>query len=167
MKHTISVLVENHAGVLSRISGLFTRRGFNIDSLAVGVTDDPDISRITIIVTCDEHMTEQVEKQLNKLIEVLKVKTIPDEELIARELMIVKLSADASARRDILTVAEVMEAKILDITPTTLTLQLADVPQQLERFVQLVEPYGILEIARTGTIALQKGSDTLSFRGKV
>ncbi len=167
MKHTISVLVENHAGVLSRISGLFTRRGFNIDSLAVGVTDDPDISRITIIVTCDEHMTEQVEKQLNKLIEVLKVKTIPDEELIARELMIVKLSADAAARRDILTVAEVMEAKILDITPTTLTLQLADVPQQLERFVQLVEPYGILEIARTGTIALQKGSDTLSFRGKV
>lgn len=167
MKHTISVLVENHAGVLSRISGLFTRRGFNIDSLAVGVTDDPDISRITIIVTCDEHMTEQVEKQLNKLIEVLKVKTIPDEELIARELLIVKLSADASARRDILTVAEVMEAKILDITPTTLTLQLADVPQQLERFVQLVEPYGILEIARTGTIALQKGSDTLSFRGKV
>lgn len=167
MKHTISVLVENHAGVLSRISGLFTRRGFNIDSLAVGVTDDPDISRITIIVTCDDHMTEQVEKQLNKLIEVLKVKTIPDEELIARELMIVKLSADAAARRDILTVAEVMEAKILDITPTTLTLQLADVPQQLERFVQLVEPYGILEIARTGTIALQKGSDTLSFRGKV
>ena len=167
MKHTISVLVENHAGVLSRISGLFTRRGFNIDSLAVGVTDDPDISRITIIVTCDEHMTEQVEKQLNKLIEVLKVKTIPDDELIARELMIVKLSADAAARRDILTVAEVMEAKILDITPTTLTLQLADVPQQLERFVQLVEPYGILEIARTGTIALQKGSDTLSFRGKV
>ena len=162
MKHTISVLVENHAGVLSRLSGLFTRRGFNIDSLAVGVTDDPDISRITIIVTCDEHMTEQVEKQLNKLIEVLKVKTIPDEELIARELMIVKLSADAAARRDILTVAEVMEAKILDITPTTLTLQLADVPQQLERFVQLVEPYGILEIARTGTIALQKGSDTLS-----
>ena len=114
MKRTISILVENHAGVLSRISGLFSRRGFNIDSLAVGVTDDPSISRITIVANGNEYTLEQLEKQLNKLIEVIKVKTLDNEELIARELMLVKLSAPPEKRSEIMTITDIMDAKIID-----------------------------------------------------
>lgn len=164
-KHTISALVENHAGVLSRISGLFSRRGFNIDSLAVGVTDDPDISRVTIIVSGDDSTVEQFEKQLNNLIEVLKVKSIKPDEIIERELLLVKLSANTSNRGDVLTICEIMGAQIIDITKTTVTLQLADVASRLERFEELIEPFGILEIVRTGIIALQKGSDVLKLNG--
>lgn len=164
MKHTISVLVENHAGVLSRISGLFSRRGFNIDSLAVGVTDDPDISRVTIIVDGNDYTVEQVEKQLNKLIDVIKVKTLGGDENIARELMMVKLAVTADRRSEIMTIAEVTGAKIIDISLTTLTLELADIASNLSRFEEIIRPYGILEMVRTGTIAIQKGADTLSLK---
>ena len=112
MKHTISVLVENHSGVLSRISGLFSRRGFNIESLAVGPTHDPAVSRITIVADGDEHTVEQIEKQLNKLIEVIKVKTFGRDEYLARELMIVKVSATANKRSEIMTIADVTGAKV-------------------------------------------------------
>ena len=153
MKHTISVLVENHSGVLSRISGLFSRRGFNIESLAVGPTHDPDVSRITIVADGDEHTVEQIEKQLNKLIEVIKVKTFEANEYLARELMIVKVSAVANRRTG---------AKVMDITLTTMTLELCDTYAHLCRFEEVIAPYGIIEMVRTGTIAIEKGSDTFN-----
>lgn len=161
MKHTISILVENHAGVLSRISGLFSRRGFNIDSLAVGETDDPKLSRITIVADGDEHTVEQLEKQLNKLIDTLKVKALAPEELLSRELQLIKIDATAQQRSEILTICEIMGAKIADISATTLTLEISDTTQHLERFQELIKPYGIKEIVRTGVIAIQKGADTI------
>lgn len=161
MKHTISILVENHAGVLSRISGLFSRRDFNIDSLAVGITDDPTISRITIIVDGDDYTVEQVEKQLNKLIDVIKLKRCLPEESISRELMLVKISCNPKSRGDIIDIARVMQAKISDISPKTITIEISDTTEQLEILQELLTPYGILEVVRTGTIALQKGLDTI------
>mgnify|MGYP001121752391 CR=1 FL=1 len=153
MKQTISVLVENQAGVLNRITGLFSRRAFNIESLAVGVTDDPTISRITII----EHIVEQVEKQLNKLIEVIKVRTLEENSLIGRELMILKVNANNKTRQDIMTICEIMGAKVDDISPTSLTLELSDTPDRLDTFQSMMRPFSILEVARTGVIAVQKG----------
>ena len=161
MKHTISVLVENHSGVLSRITGLFSRRGFNIESLAVGPTQDPEVSRITIIADGDEHTVEQIEKQLNKLIEVIKVRTFTKDECFARELMLVKVSCPAEKRTEIMTIAEMTEAKIVDVTLTTVTLEICARYQKLERFIEIVAPYGITELVRTGTIAIQKGSETM------
>jgi acetolactate synthase-1/3 small subunit len=162
MKHTISILVENHAGVLSRISGLFSRRGFNIDSLAVGITDDPTISRITIIVDGDNYTVEQVEKQLNKLVDVIKLRRIKRNETISRELMLVKVSYTAKTRSDIIDIARVMQAKISDISPSTLTIEISDTSDRLEILQELLRPYGILEVVRTGTIALQKGCEVIN-----
>lgn len=164
MKHTISILVENHAGVLSRISGLFSRRGFNIDSLAVGVTDDPDVSRVTIVADGNDYTVEQLEKQLNKLIEVIKVKTIPQEELLSRELVLVKVNAPAEKRAELITIAEITGAQVVDITPTAMTLQIADRNAKLANFENLIRPYGIKEMVRTGTIALQRGSEAISVK---
>ena len=162
MKHTISVLVENHSGVLSRISGLFSRRGFNIESLAVGPTHDPTISRITIVADGDEHTVEQIEKQLNKLIEVIKVKTFAKDEFLARELMIVKLTVAPEKRSEVMTIAEIINAKVMDVTLTTMTLEICDTYAQLCRFEEVIAPYRIIEMVRTGTVAIEKGSDTLS-----
>lgn len=161
MQHTISILVENHAGVLSRISGLFSRRGFNIESLAVGITDDPSISRITIIVEGDDYTVEQVEKQLNKLVDVIKLKRIRPAETISRELMLIKVAYHAETRSDVIDIARVMEAKISDISPSTLTIEISDTSERLEILQQLLKPYGILEVIRTGTIAIQKGSEII------
>ncbi|MGN1089113.1 MAG: acetolactate synthase small subunit [Huintestinicola sp.] len=161
MKHTISVLVENHAGVLSRVSGLFSRRGFNIDSLAVGVTDDPEISRITIVADGDEHTAQQIEKQLNKLVDTMKVRTLANDELLSRELQLIKVNANANQRSEILTICEVMGAKIIDMTPSTLTIEISDTTDHLARIHGLLESYGIKEIVRTGVIAIQKGSVTI------
>ena len=129
MKQTISVLVENQAGALNRITGLFSRRAFNIESLAVGVTDDPTISRITIIVDSGNSVVEQVEKQLNKLIEVIKVRTLEENALIGRELMLLKVNANNKTRQDIMTICEIMGAKVDDISPTSLTMELSDTPE--------------------------------------
>lgn len=164
MKRTISILVENHAGVLSRISGLFSRRGFNIDSLAVGVTDDPSISRITIVANGNEYTLEQLEKQLNKLIEVIKVKTLDNDELLARELMLVKISAPPEKRSEIMTIVDIMGAKIIDLSLTTMTLEASNTYSHLARFEELIKPYGIIEMVRTGTIAIQKGADSISIK---
>ncbi len=161
MKHTISILVENHAGVLSRISGLFSRRGFNIDSLAVGVTDDPTISRVTIVAEGNEYTVEQLEKQLNKLIDVIKVKTLSPEELISRELLLVKINAPADKRSEIMTIAEITGAKIIDITTTTVTLEISDRTEKLTNLEALIKPYGIKEMVRTGTIAIQRGAEAI------
>ena len=157
MKQTISVLVENQAGVLNRITGLFSRRAFNIESLAVGVTDDPTISRITIIVDSGNNMVEQVEKQLNKLIEVIKVRTLEETNLIGRELMILKVNANNKTRQDIMTICEIMGAKVDDISPTSMTLELSSEPDRLDTFQAMLRPFSILEVARTGVIAVQKG----------
>ena len=157
MTQTISILVENSAGVLNRITGLFSRRAFNIESLAVGVTDDPTISRITIVVDSGNSVVEQVEKQLNKLVEVIKVRTIEVSSLIGRELMLVKINANAKTRQDILTICEIMGAKVCDISPASMTLELSATTEQLNTFETLLRPFSILEMARTGLIAVQKG----------
>lgn len=162
MKHTISILVENHAGVLSRISGLFSRRGFNIDSLAVGETDDPKTSRVTIVADGDEHTVEQLEKQLNKLIDTIKVKALKPHELLSRELQLIKINATPQQRSEILTICEIMGAKIADISQNTMTLEISDTVIHLNRFQELIRPYGIKEIVRTGVIAIQKGADTIN-----
>ncbi|MCI6568509.1 acetolactate synthase small subunit [Dysosmobacter sp. HCP28S3_G4] len=158
MKQTISVLVENRAGVLNRITSLFSRRAFNIDSLAVGVTDDPTLSRITIIVDSGNSVVEQVEKQLNKLIEVIKVRTLDESSLIGRELMIIKVSANKNTREQIMTICNICGAKVADISPTSMTMELSDTPDRVSVFEDMMRPYNILEVARTGVIALQKGA---------
>ena len=157
MKQTISVLVENQAGVLNRITSLFSRRAFNIDSLAVGVTDDPSISRITIIVDNGNSVVEQVEKQLNKLIEVIKVRTLEDTSYIGRELMILKVSANSRTRGDIMTICNICGAKVADLSPTSISIELSDTPDRVNTFEELMRPFNILEVARTGMIARQKG----------
>jgi acetolactate synthase-1/3 small subunit len=157
MKQTISVLVENQAGVLNRITSLFSRRAFNIDSLAVGVTDDPSISRITIIVDNGNSVVEQVEKQLNKLVEVIKVRTLDETSMIGRELMILKVSANSRTRGDIMTICNICGAKVADLSPTSISIELSDTPDRVNTFEELMRPFNILEVARTGMIALQKG----------
>ena len=160
MKHTLSILVENHAGVLSKISGLFSRRGFNIDSLAVGVTNDANISRITIVANGDEYVVEQLEKQLNKVIPVIKVKTLAEGTFISRELAIVKVHCSTAKRAEIMKIAELMQAKIVDVAVSTVTLEYTDTVEKIETLINLLKPYGIREIVRTGTIAMDKGSST-------
>ena len=164
MKHTISVLVENHAGVLSRITGLFSRRGFNIDSLAVGVTEDKTVSRMTIVVEGDGYTVEQLEKQLNKVVDVIKVRTIPQQDLISRELMLIKCTATGRTRSEILDIAKIMDANIVDLTKTTMTLEICDLPDRLDLLEELLKSYNIQEVMRTGTIALQKGGAAVSVK---
>ena len=158
MKHTISVLVENHAGVLARVAGLFAQRGFNIDSLAVGVTDDERVSRITIVADGSAYTLEQIEKQLNKLIDVIKVKRLEPETLVARELMLLKLTAPAQKRGEIDELAKLCGAEVAELTRDTMTLSLTDVPERIDRLVDLARPYGIRELVRTGTVALERGA---------
>ena len=158
MKQIISVLVENQFGVLNKITGLFSRRAFNIESLAVGVTDDPTVSRITIIVDSGNSVVEQVEKQLNKLVDVIKVRTIEEERMIGRELMIIKVSATTKNRQDIMNICQIMGAKIDDISATSMTMEIADTTERVELFQSLLRPFSILEVARTGLIAVQKGA---------
>ena len=164
MKHPISVLVENHAGVLSRITGLFSRRGFNIDSLAVGVTEDKTVSRMTIVVEGDAYTVEQLEKQLNKVVDVIKVRTIPQQDLISRELMLIKCTATGRTRSEILDIAKIMDANIVDLTKTTMTLEICDLPDRLDLLEELLKSYNIQEVMRTGTIALQKGGAAVSVK---
>ena len=157
MQQTISVLVENQAGVLNRITSLFSRRAFNIDSLAVGVTDDPSVSRITIIVDSGNSVVEQVEKQLNKLVEVIKVRTLDEASMIGRELMILKVSANTRTRSDIMTICNLCGAKVADLSPNSITIEVSDTPDRVNTFEELMRPFHILEVVRTGVIALQKG----------
>ena len=157
MKQTISVLVENQAGVLNRIAGLFSRRAFNIDSLAVGVTDDPSVSRITIIVDNGNNVVEQVEKQLNKLVEVIKVRTLDEHTYIGRELLLIKVNATKSTREQIMTICGICGAKVVDISPSSMTMELSDTPDRIDVFEDMMRSFNILEVARTGVIALQKG----------
>ena len=157
MQQTISVLVENQAGMLNRITSLFSRRAFNIDSLAVGVTDDPSVSRITIIVDSGNSVVEQVEKQLNKLVEVIKVRTLDEASMIGRELMILKVSANTRTRSDIMTICNLCGAKVADLSPNSITIEVSDTPDRVNTFEELMRPFHILEVVRTGMVALQKG----------
>jgi len=161
MKHTISVLVENNAGVLSRVAGLFARRGYNIYSLAVGVTEDEKVSRITIVAEGSDHTLEQIEKQLNKLIDVIKVKTVSKDEMLSRELMLAKINCAPAQRQEILSIAEITRAKISDISANSITLEMSGDNDSIKTFEDLVRPYGIKEIVRTGTVAVQKGDAAL------
>ena len=162
MQYTLSILVENQAGVLSKISGLFSRRGFNIDSLAVGVTTDPNVSRITIVANGDEYVVEQLEKQLNKLIPVIKVKRLAEGDFISRELILIKVHCPATKRGEILTTVEVMQGKIVDFSTTSVTVEYCECSSRVDTLVELLKPYGIREIVRTGTVALDKGATAVS-----
>ncbi len=160
-KYTLSVLVENSAGVLSRVVGLFTRRGFNIHSLSVGPTADEQISRITIEVKGDAYMVEQVSKQLSKIMEVIKIKTLKDDEMVKRGIVLIKIKTNQKNRGEIIEVANVFRANIIDISPSTITAEVTGSDQKLNAFINMVEPYGIEEIARTGMTALERGASTL------
>ena len=149
--------MENQAGVLNRITSLFSRRAFNIDSLAVGVTDDPSLSRITIIVDSGNSVVEQVEKQLSKLVDVIKVRTLEENSLIGRELMLIKVKANIKNRENIMTICNICGAKVSDISPTSMTLEISDTPERINTFEDMMRPFNILEVARTGVIALQTG----------
>lgn len=160
-KYILSVLVENHAGVLSKVTGLFSRRGFNINSLAVGVTQDETVSRITIEVSGDETIVEQISKQLNKLIDVIKIKTLKEDEAVKRSLVLVKVKTGAKTRSDIVQIADIFRASIVDVAPTTLTAEIIGSDSKINAFLEMLEPYGIEEIARTGMVALERGANTL------
>jgi acetolactate synthase-1/3 small subunit len=160
MKYTLSVLVENRPGVLSKVSGLFSRRGFNIDSLAVGITEDSSISRITIVVDGDEYIVEQVGKQLNKLIPVIKVKVLEPGKFISCELSLIKVNCNSEKRGEIMKVVELMHAEIVDVAPASLTLQFTSDDEHTQTLIRLLKPYGIKEIVRAGTLAIEKGSAT-------
>jgi acetolactate synthase-1/3 small subunit len=157
MKHTISVIVENKPGVLHRVSGLFSRRGFNIESLAVGTTDNPDISRMTIVVEGDEAILEQITKQLYKQIDVLKVFDLPPEEAVERELALIKVHATEKTRGEITQVVEIFKARIVDVAEDSMTIEISAEKEKVENIQKLLEKFGIQELVRTGKIALQKG----------
>ena len=157
MQHIISVLVENHFGVLARISGLFSARGFNIDSLAVGETHDPSISRMTIVVTGDARVIEQVDKQLNKLIDVIKVTDMTQEDHVEREMMLLKVSHNTKNRSEIIQLVGIFKGRIVDYNTKTLTVEVVGDAKKIQSFIDILRPFGIKEVARTGRIALQRG----------
>lgn len=161
-KNILSVLVENRAGVLSRTAGLFARRGFNIESLAVGETADPTVSRMTIVVEGDKKIVEQVEKQLNRQIDVIKVRSLDSEDATRRELALIKVNTTPQNRGQVTDIATIMKAEIVDLSPCTMTIEIADRPERVQLLLNMLEPYGVAEMARTGMIALQKGSGFIS-----
>ena len=156
MKRIYSVLVENRAGVLSKVAGLFWRRCFNIDSLAVGETDDPTVSNMIIVSSGDDRTLEQIEKQLNKKIDVIKVKTFEEHESISRELVLVKVKYNRGNRRDIMENCAIMGAQIVDMSKTMMTIQMCDTPDRVAIFLETLRTISIVEITRTGTVALLK-----------
>jgi len=158
MRHVISAVVENKPGVLAHIAGLFAGRGFNIDSLAVGETEDPTRSRMTVVVRGDDAVLEQVRKQLGKIIDVIKVQDYSDLDVVERDLMLIKVTAPPDRRNEIFSVAEVFRGKVVDIGPKHVTLEVSGPEQKIEAFIDLVKPYGIKEVVRTGRIALSRGA---------
>jgi len=161
-RHVVSALVENRSGTLSRVSGLFSRRGFNIDGLTVGETEDPAVSRMTIAVSGDERVLDQIVKQLEKLVDVIAVRELDSESCIRRELLLVKVKADEGSRPAVIEIATVFRARIIDVSPTTIIIEATGDSVKLEGLLLLLRPYGILELARTGLVALERGSLVLS-----
>lgn len=164
-KHTLSVLVENSPGVLTRVSGLFARRGFNIDSLAVGRTDRDDVSRMTIVVEGDRQLIEQVTKQLHKLIDVIKISNITEDEYVDRELVMIKVSAEPSQRVEIMHIAGIFRARAVDLGRKTMTFECTGNAGKINAFEESLRPYGIKELVRTGKIAMMRGSRFVSVGG--
>ena len=166
MKHIISVLVENEFGVLSRISGLFSGRGFNIESLCVAETLDPTISTMTVVTTGDDAIIEQILKQLNKLINVIKVIDFRDTDYVSREMVLVKVNADEKTREEILRMVEIFRGKIIDASQKTYTIMITGDEEKLKAFLALVRPLGIKELVRTGPIAMARGDRTIKMKEK-
>ena len=162
--HTLSILVENKPGALARVSNLFARRGFNIESLAVGPTERPDVSRITLRVDCSEQSLEQLEKQIHKLVNVLRVSELGAGEAIERELALVKVSAPPSRRGELMALAEIFDARVADLGPDAMIFEIVGPPEELESFEELVRPHGVKELARTGRIGLARASSQRSPR---
>ncbi|MFE3036847.1 acetolactate synthase small subunit [Streptomyces canus] len=164
-KHTLSVLVENTPGILARIAALFSRRGFNIDSLAVGVTEHPEISRITIVVTVVEELPlEQVTKQLNKLVNVLKIVELEPGSAVQRELVLVKVRADNETRSQIVEIVQLFRAKTVDVSPEAVTIEATGSSDKLSAMLKMLEPFGIKELVQSGTIAIGRGSRSITDR---
>jgi acetolactate synthase-1/3 small subunit len=160
----LSVLVENKPGVLARIAGLFSRRGFNIDSLAVGPTEHPEISRMTIVVNVEESPLEQVTKQLNKLVEVIKIVELDGAASVSRELLLVKVKADAATRGQVLEVVQLFRAKVVDVATDAVTIQVTGNQDKLEDFLRVVEPYGVRELVQSGMVAIGRGGRSITER---
>jgi acetolactate synthase-1/3 small subunit len=158
-KHILSLLVENKPGVLARIAGLFSRRGFNIDTLAVGPTDDPSISRITLTLDGAVHPIDQVTKQLHKLVNVLKIRDMEPTETVAREMAMFKVSAAVENRAELIQFAEIFRAKIVDVSKRTLTIEVTGSADKIEAFERMIRPHGLIEMVRTGEIAIARGAD--------
>jgi len=163
-RHTLSVLVENKPGVLTRVAGLFARRAFNIHSLAVGPTEHPEISRITVVVDVDELPLEQVTKQLNKLINVLKIVELEQESSVQRELLLVKVRADAAARTGVLEVVQLFRAHVVDVVPEAVTIEAVGSPSKLSALLIALEPFGVREIVQSGTVAISRGARSITDR---
>ena len=162
--HTLSVLVENKPGVLARVSGLFARRGFNIESLAVGPTEFDDVSRMTIVVNVDDKPLEQVVKQLNKLINVIKIVELEKDAAVERELWLLKVKADGQTRPQIIQITELFRARVVDVSPHALTIEATGTPDKLEALRNLLEDYGLRELVRTGLVALARGDRGITDR---
>jgi acetolactate synthase-1/3 small subunit len=158
MTHTLSVLLENRPGALARVSNMFARRGFNIESLAVGPTERPDVSRITLCVQCSRDSLEQIEKQMHKLVNVLRVTELEPGEAIERELALLKVNAPPERRPELMALAEVFGARVADLGPNSLIFEVVGSPEELESFEELVRPHGLKELARTGRIGLGRAS---------
>jgi acetolactate synthase I/III small subunit len=155
-QHTISMLVENRFGTLNRIAGMFSAKGYNIDSLTVGPTEEPDISRMTIVTRGDDQIVEQIMKQLNKLIDIIKVVDLTFESFVERELALVKVQSTASTRSEILQISEIFRAKVVDVSARTLTLEATGSQQKVDAIINMLKPFGIKEVARTGRVALKR-----------
>lgn len=158
MKHTVAVLVENKPGVLARVSGLFSRRGFNIESLAVGVTENADTSRMTIVVSGDDKVLEQVMKQLNKLIDVIRVSDIPPEDSVNRELALIKVGVDSTTRAEVMQIVDIFRAKIVDVGVKSLIVEVTGDESKINAIEQLLRQFGVKEMVRTGKVAMNRGA---------
>ncbi len=161
-KHTLSVLVENKPGVLARVAGLFSRRGFNIDSLAVGPTESDEMSRMTIVVNVDKLPLDQVIKQLNKLVEVIKIVELPGSSAIKRELLLVKVSCDTATRSHVLDVVQLFKAKVIDVAPDAITIQATGNADKLADLLTILGPFGIRELVQSGMVAIGRGSGSFA-----
>ena len=157
MRHTISVLVENEFGVLSRVAGLFSGRGFNIESLSVAPTLDPTVSRMTIVTSGDDQILEQINKQLNKLISTIKIIDFTDQEFVEREMAMIKVTATEGTRAEVLRIADIFRAKVVDVTPRTYTIEITGAPEKINAIVELLRPMGIKELVRSGPVVLGRG----------
>jgi acetolactate synthase-1/3 small subunit len=163
-RHTLSVLVENKPGVLARIAGLFSRRGFNIDSLAVGPTEHPEVSRMTIVVNVEDSPLEQVTKQLNKLVEVIKIVELDTAASVTRELLLVKVRADAETRGQVLETVQLFRAKVVDVSTDAVTVEATGSAEKLEAFMKVLEPFGVRELVQSGMVGIGRGARSITDR---